>query len=44
MSPFAWQSNKALLFYFTQTLSWRCDLALVYREAEALAAELQSSV
>ena len=34
MSLFAWQNNKAILFYFTQTLSLRFDLALMYREAE----------
>ena len=37
MSPFAWQSNKDILFYFTKTLSLRFGSALVYREAELLA-------
>ena len=31
MSPIAWQSNKALLFYFAQN-SVRFDLTLVYRD------------
>ena len=33
---FARQSNKAILFYFTQTLSIRFNLAPVYRGAELL--------
>ena len=35
VSPFAWQSNKAILFYFIQN-SLRVVLAFVYREAELL--------
>ena len=31
MSTFAWQSNKAMLFYFTKTLSPRFNSVPVYR-------------
>ena len=31
VSPFAWQSNKAILLYFTQNSVSRFDLALLYR-------------
>ena len=34
VSPFAWQSNEAILSTSPRTLSLRFDLALVYREAE----------
>lgn len=34
LCPLAWQSNQAILFYFTQNLSSSCDSPPVYREAE----------
>lgn len=37
VSPFAWQSNKNLLFYFPLNSSLIFDSTLVYREAEVLA-------
>ena len=42
VSPFACQSNKAILFTSPKTLSLRFDLALVYREAELLASTFRS--
>ena len=38
VSPFAWQSNKVILFYFTQNSVPRFD-SLEYREAELLASK-----
>ena len=37
MAPFVWQSTKATLSYFIETVSLRCDSVLVCREAELLA-------
>ena len=44
MAPFAWQSNKTILFYFTQNSVPRFIVALVDREAELLASVLAQSL